>query len=111
MGFFSFFKKLFGNQDKEDAELDAARARHGIVLDAKDKLDMNQATSEDERMAQEYDVWEDLKNMRSSFFIGNWAARKFHVVGQDKVKKELEALQKKRDEAAQQKDWEKWGKK
>ena len=110
MGFFSFLKKMFGGDEKDEAELDAARARHGIVLSAKDKKEMNEATSEEEHTAQEYDVWEDLKNMRSSFFIGSWAAKKFHVVGQDRVKKDLEELQKKRDEEAKKKEWEKWGK-
>jgi hypothetical protein len=111
MGIGTFFKKLFGNEDTDEKELEAARARHGIVLSAKDKVDMNQATSDEERMADEYDVWDDLKQMRSSFFIGGWAAKKFHVVGDNKVKKELEALQKKREEKAKTEDWEKWGKK
>lgn len=110
MGLFSFFKKIFSSDDAEEEELDKARARHGIVLDARDKVDMDKATSDEERMAREYDAWEDLKNIRSSFFLGNWASRKFHVVGEDKVKKQLEELAKKKEAEAKGKDWEKWGK-
>jgi len=97
MGFVSFIKHIFSAEDKDEQDLDKARARHGIVLSAKDKVEMNKVTSEDERMAHEYDAWEDLKNIKSSFFLGNWAARKFHIVGEDKVKKQLEALEKKRE--------------
>jgi hypothetical protein len=112
MGFVSFIKHLFSSEDKEEMELDKARARHGIVLDAKDRIDMNKATSDEDRMAQEYDAWEDLKNIRSSFFIGGWAAKKFHVIGEDKVKKQLEDLEKKKETEteAKSKKWDKWGK-
>lgn len=117
MGFFSFIKKLFSAEDQDEAELEKARARHGIVLSAKDKAEMDKVTSEEERLASEYNVWEDLKQMRTSFFIGTWAARKFHVIGEDKVKKELEELEKKRqvetskrDKEAETAPWEKWGK-
>jgi hypothetical protein len=110
MGFFSFIKHIFSGEDKEEAELDKARARHGIVLNAKDKVEMNKVTSEDERMAGEYDAWEDLKNMKTTFFLGGWAARKFHIVGEDKVKKQLEDLEKKKESEAKGKEWDKWGK-
>jgi hypothetical protein len=109
MGFFSFFKKILGSEEDDDQELDAARARHGIQLNAQDRLEMKKATSEEERLASEYDAWEDIKQMRTSFFIGNWAAKKFRVVGEDKVKKQLEELQQKREEEAKKKEWEKWG--
>jgi hypothetical protein len=98
MGIFSFIKKIFSTEDEDEKELDAARARHGISLNAQDKADMQKVTTEEERLASEYDVWDDLKHLRSSFFIGGWAAKKFHVVGEDKVKKQLEALEKKRGE-------------
>ena len=110
MGFFSSIKKIFGTEDKDEVELDAARARHGIVLDAKDKAEMDKPMSDDERWARDYDAWEDLKHFRSSFFIGGWAAKKFHVIGEDKVKRDLEALAKKRDEEAKKKEWDLWEK-
>jgi hypothetical protein len=108
MGFFSFVKRIFSSEDEDEKELDAARARHGIQLDAKDKAEMNKYTPEEERFAGEYDAWEDLKTMRSSFFIGSWASKKFRVVGQDKVKKQLEDLAKKREEEAAAQPWDKW---
>lgn len=117
MGLFSFLKKLFSGEDAEEKKLDEARARHGIVLDAKDKAEMDKAATEEERFAKEYDPWEDIKQMRSSFFIGGWAAKKFHVIGEDKVKKELEELEKKRaeeaakhDAKAKKADWDLWEK-
>lgn len=89
MGFFDFFKKLFSD-DEEDAELRAARERHGIkVEDGKGK----KAAPEHEP----FDPWEEIKEMRSSMWVGRWATRKFRIVGEEKVKKELEELAKKRE--------------
>jgi hypothetical protein len=110
MGFFNKIKNIFTAEDKDEAELEAARARHGIVLNAKDKAEIDKPMSDDERWAQEYDAWEDLKHFRSTFFIGGWAAKKFHIVGEDKVKKELAALAKKREEDAKKKEWDIWEK-
>lgn len=117
MGFFSFLKKIFAGEDAEEKKLDEARARHGIVLDAKDKAEMDKMETEEQRFAREYDPWEDIRQMRSSFFIGGWAAKKFHVVGEDKVKKQLEELEKKRaeearkrEEKAKKADWDLWEK-
>lgn len=94
MGLLSFFKKVFtGEDEKQEKELDEARARHGIQVD---KVEMNKKTSYEERFGEEYDVWEDIRNIRSNFFLGTWASRKFHIVGEDKVKKQLEDLDKKR---------------
>jgi hypothetical protein len=111
MGFFSFVKKIFSAEDTDEKELDAARTRHGIELSAKDKLDMNKPTSDEERFVSEYNAWDDLKNMRSNFYLGAWVSRKFHIVGQDKVKKELEELAKKREEEAKTQDFDLWEKK
>lgn len=93
MGFLSFLKKVFGGEDEDEKELDAARARHGITVD---KAEMDKARTEQERFAEEYDVWEEIKNYRTNFFVGNWINRKFHTVGEEKVKKQLEELEKKR---------------
>ncbi len=108
MGIGSFFRKLFGGEDADEKILNEARARHGIVLTAQDKKEMDQAVTEDEQRAADYNVWEDLRNFRSNFFLGSWATRKFHIVGEDKVKKDLEALAKKREEKAKKAEWEKW---
>ena len=56
-----------------------------------------------ERFAKEYDVWEDIDQYRWSFFIGGWAAKKIHPVGEEKLKRDLEKLAKKRREAEEKK--------
>jgi hypothetical protein len=107
MSFFSFIKHIFSSETKDEQELDQARARHGIMLNAKDKAEMDHATTDEERAAQDYDAWEDLKTFKSSFFIGGWAAKKFRIVGEDKVKKQLEELEKKREAEGKGKNFEK----
>jgi hypothetical protein len=103
MGFFSFIKSVFGGEDADEKELDAARARHGITVD---KTVMDKPRTEQERFAEEYDVWEDIKNYRTNFFVGNWINRKFHTVGEEKVKKQLEELEKKRQAEEEKKKGE-----
>jgi agmatine/peptidylarginine deiminase len=99
MGLLSFFRKVFsGEDDQQEKELDEARARHGIQVD---KVEMDKKTSSAEQFGEQYDVWDDIKNIRSTFFFGTWASRKFHIVGEDKVKKQLEELEKKRQAGEQ----------
>jgi ribosomal protein L9 len=104
MGFLSFLKKIFGGRSKDEAELDAARARHGITVD---KKEINKPTSEAERFGKDYNVWDDIRNYRSNFLVGNWVARKFRPIGEEKVKKQLEDLEKKREEERKMKEGEK----
>jgi hypothetical protein len=96
MSFFDFCKKIFSTDDDvNDAELNAARARHGIAVDPN-------ADKEEEKAEREaYDPWEEVKNARMNFFVGSWASRKFRIVGEDKVKAELAAIEnkKQKDEA------------
>ncbi|MGD1119370.1 MAG: hypothetical protein ABR886_07775 [Dehalococcoidales bacterium] len=100
MGLKSFFRKIFvGEEDKDELELDAARARHGIKVD---KKEMDKATTDRDRAAANYDVWEDLENFRSNWIFGAWINKKFHPIGEDKVKKELEELEKKHQKEAEQ---------
>jgi hypothetical protein len=101
MGFISFMKKVLFGADEDDAELRAARARHGIVLD---KTDTEEARESDEPEKEPYDVWEEVRNMRGTFLFGSWASRKFRIIGEDKVKAELEALEKKREEERKKKE-------
>ncbi len=37
MGFLSFMKKVFAGESEDDAELNAARARHGININEADE--------------------------------------------------------------------------
>ena len=92
MGFFGFLKNVFSSDGElEDAELKAARARHGITVDpvADDK-------EEKKTELEAYDPWEEVRNARTNFLMGSWATKKFRIIGEDKVKKELEELEKKR---------------
>jgi hypothetical protein len=91
MGFRDFWKKVFSGDD--DAELKAARARHGITFDERDKKEA------EEEEKEPFDPWEEVRNARTSFFLGTWASRKFHIIGEDKVKAKLEELEKKSLEA------------
>jgi hypothetical protein len=91
MGIVSFFKKVFTGET-EDPELEAARARHNIVVE---KMQDKREKDEDK---EPYDPWSEVDNLRRNFFIGSWASRKFRIIGEDKVKAELEALRKKREE-------------
>ena len=91
MGFFDFVKKIFSGDDSDDAELRAARARHGITVDAR-------ADKEEDDEKEVYDPWDEVRNSRMNFLLGSWASRKFRIVGEEKVKAQLEALEKKREE-------------
>ena len=92
MGFFDFIKKIFSGADDDDAELRAARARHGITVDERPDKE------EEEAEREAYDPWEEVRNARTNFLMGSWASRKFRIVGEEKVKEQLEALEKKREE-------------
>jgi uncharacterized caspase-like protein len=92
MGFIDFWKKVFSSEE-DDAELKAARARHGIKVETPEEQKKREKAEE-----EAYDPWEVVRNVRTSFFFGSWASRKFRIVGEDKVKAELEALEKKRKE-------------
>ncbi len=100
MGFKDFWKKIFGSEADEltDAELNAARARHGIKVETPEE----QKKREKEEK-EPYDPWEEVRNARSSFFMGSWAAKKFRIIGEDKVKADLEKLEKKKQEEAAKK--------
>jgi hypothetical protein len=97
MGFWSSLKQIFSLSEEEDAELKRLREKHGTSLHEKESYlreDKNEPSSPD------YDPWEEIRNMRMNFFLGSWVTRKikFRPVGEEKVKKQLAELQKKREE-------------
>ncbi len=100
MGLISFFKKVFIGESVDEEELRAARARHNIVVDEEKKGDKEKR--EDDK--EPYDPWTEVDNMRRNFFMGSWASRKFRVIGEDKVKAELEQLERKREEKRKAKE-------
>jgi hypothetical protein len=101
MGFWSFLKEIFSPSGGDETELQQYRDRHGIkseenIIEEKrpDIAMSNKPGSEN------YDVWEDIRNLRMNFFFGSWVTRKFRPVGEDKLKKQLDELEKKRQEEA-----------
>ena len=49
-----------------------------------------------------YDPWEDIKDLRTSFWIGGWAAKRLRWrPADDKLRTELEEVARKREEKAQ----------
>ncbi len=94
MGFLDFLSRIFGSgDDVDDAELKEARERHGIKLETP-----AEQKKREEEEKEPYDPWEEVRNARTQFLLGSWASRKFHIIGEDKVKAQLEALEKKREE-------------
>lgn len=107
MSFRLFLKQVFSLNPQEDPELQKLREKHGIVTDEKDKdKDIDPAAPvahKNKPGDPDYDVWEDIRNYRTYFFFGSWATRKFRPVGEDKLKKDLEKLEKKRQEEEERK--------
>ena len=97
MGFWASFKRIFSLSGEDEVELERLRAKHGIDAAPKEEIlkEIKNVPG-----TKDYDVWEDLATYRSTFFFGSWATRKFKFrpVGEEKVKRELERLEKKREE-------------
>ena len=97
MDFISFWKKVFTGGADDDPELRAARARHNIDIGEEEASSLEEAK-------QPYDAWEDIDNMRRNFFMGSWAS---HQVGwrprHDKLREELEEIERKREEKRRKK--------
>jgi hypothetical protein len=102
MGFFSFLKKLFAGEDADEMELIAARRRHGVINKEEEEAALNE-NQEARRFAKEYDAWEEIDKYRWTFFLGSWVTKKIHPIGDDKLKQDLEKLEKKRLQEAEEK--------
>ncbi len=86
MEFKDLLKKAFNSEDElTDAELNAARARHGIKVETPEEQRKRLKAEKEEQ--EPYDPWEEVRNVRTSFFFGSWATKKFQIVGEDKVKR------------------------
>jgi hypothetical protein len=101
MSFKSFWKHVIFGYEDDDPELVAARKKYGIETGEDD--------SEEKKEIMEYNAWDELRDMRMQFFLGRWVTRKFRPVGEEKVKKQLEELEKKRQEEEAVKEAEKEG--
>jgi len=105
MGFWASLKKIFSLRGEDEAELEKLRAKHGIEATSKEVI-LREAKNEPG--SKDYDVWEDIRNYRSTFFLGSWATRKFKFrpIGEEKLKRDLEKLEKKREEETRRKEGE-----
>ena len=102
MGFWSSIKKIFSLRGEDEAELERLREKHGIKIAPREAI---LKEIKNEPGSKDYDVWEDIRNYRSTFWMGSWATKKFKFrpIGEEKVKKQLEELEKKREEEERRK--------
>ncbi|MCX7912473.1 MAG: hypothetical protein N2506_05885 [Dehalococcoidales bacterium] len=96
-------KNLFLGTDEEenDPELQALRPRHGMALNQPAARPRTRTRMEE---MEDYDPWKDVRNMRAYFFFGSWVTHKFRPVGEEKLKKQLRELEKKRLEEEMKKN-------
>ena len=101
-----FWSKLFGGGDEEVSEaVREARKRHGIQPESEAEKAARESRQRPENEMENYDAWEDIRNIRTSFFVGSWAGRKLHLIrSDDKLKQDLDKLQERRREEAEQKE-------
>jgi hypothetical protein len=97
MSFWSSLKKIFSLRGEDEAELKRLREKHGIEVKSKEAI---LREVKNEPGTAEYDPWEEIRNLRTNFFLGSWATKKFRFrpVGEDKLKRDLEKLERKRAE-------------
>jgi hypothetical protein len=100
MSFWSALKKIFSLSGEDETELQKLREKHGI--DAKSKEDILRE-HKNEPGSPDYDPWEEIRNIRTNFYFGSWLTRKFRPIGEDKLKRDLEKLAKKREEEERRK--------
>jgi hypothetical protein len=102
MGFWSTIKGIFSLSGKDEAELQRLREKHGVNVEAKDKI-LDEASNDPD--SPEYDPWEEIRNMRMNLFLGRWVTHKikYRPISEEKVKKQLEDLAKKREEKERKK--------
>lgn len=106
MGFKTFWKHVIFGYAEDDPELIEMRKKYGIETGEEEDEE------EKKKERDEYDPWDEIRNMRANFFFGSWATKKYRhrVIGEDKVKKDLEELERKRQEEAIAKEKEGEGK-
>ena len=116
-----FWSRLFGKgKEPISDEVKQARARLGITIDKEEEKEERKRELAGERKtgwefdSDEYDPWDELKNVRMNFWIGGWAAKRLQehsgidyvLCNTDKLREELEEVQRKREEK-EAKQWEK----
>jgi len=104
MSFWSALKKIFSLSGEDEAELQRLREKHGIDAESKSKDEVLREIK-NEPGTREYDPWEEIRNVRTNFYFGSWLTKKyrFRPVGEEKLKRDLERLAKKREEEEKRK--------
>ncbi len=98
MGWISAIKKIFS---ADDVGLREARAKHkGSEADPEAEYLYEE---QQKRFSEKFDVWDEIDDFRTSFFFGRFLSRKFSMPRSEKLRQELEALEKKKAEERQQK--------
>ena len=72
-----------------------AKRRGYVAPDAKEGDDDE---GERKQYAEDYDAWDEIDNFRTNFYIGGWARRKMKAIGENKIGKEREEVERKRAE-------------
>jgi colicin import membrane protein len=109
-----FWSRLFGKgKEPISDEVKQARERLGITIDEEEeKEERKRELAKDRKTgwefeSEDYDPWDELKNVRMNFWIGGWAAKRLHWrPNNDKLREELEEVARKREEK-EAKQWEK----
>ena len=101
-----FWAKLFGREEEPVSDaVKAGRERHGIEVD-----EMEEKVRWQPPEQEQYDPWEEMRNVRSSFFVGRWASRKIRFKPDDTgLKEKLDKAAADREEKKREKE-EKRGK-
>ena len=99
-----FWDKFFGRGSEPISdEIKQARERHGI--NPGEEEEQRPGAGARGRFEEEpYDPWEELRNIRSNFWVGGWAARRLRWrPNTDKLREDLEEMEKEREEKQRQK--------
>jgi hypothetical protein len=101
----SVIKKMFGGITRatnwltpDDEKLRQARARHMGDLDEPETATEDELNDEQAQTEDNYNIWEEIDNVRTNFFFGRYLSRKIMMPRMDKLKKELEEMERKRQE-------------
>ena len=61
--------------------------------------DADADNEEQQRRFDDYNVWEEIDDMRANFLIGGWAVKRIKGMGKDRFRRDREALAKEKAEA------------
>ena len=77
---------------QDDYRLREAKRRGYVAPEAED-VDDNDSVGK--QYTDNYDAWEEIDNFRTNFYIGSWARNKMKRIGENKLSKEREEVERK----------------